>query len=258
VDAYLIAEKVELWHVSAVSCAYACSNNERIYGSCLAYFTGYYLTPDAAPVRVEYCFIRESLAQNLIPPGSTVTNTQSIDPLFRSVVNPYDLRLQAIAKKDFFDSPALTATPTPSVFGGNREAGAYDERGIIETTWKSFEIVHPWLMPIETDRVRVTNRRRDGVKTKYSTGKTSVQLRLQWRVALSEDDLRNLERVINADESLVRIYFNPVSKPTTFITGYVDQSMKHGGPMALLSNVSEQVSIDVDLQQPGESLFDWI
>lgn len=255
---YLVAERAELWHVSATSCAYACTNDEHIFGSCFSYFTGYYLTPDASPVVLDYCFVRESLAQNLIPPGSTVTNTQSTDPLFRSVVNPYDLRLQATSKDDFFDSPALAATPTVSVFGGNREAGAYDERGIVEITWRSFEIVFPWLMPIETDRFRVSNRRRDGVRTKYSTSKASVGLRMQWRVALSETDLRNIERLVNADECMIRVYFNPVSKPTTYLTGYVDQSMRHGGPMALLSNVSENVSLDFDLQQPGESLFDWI
>lgn len=255
---YLIAENAELWHVSATSCAYACTNDEQIFGSCFSYFTGYYLTPDASPVALDYCFVRESLAQNLIPPGSTVTNTSSTDPLFRSVANPYDLRLQATSKDDFFDSPALAATPTVSLFGGNREAGAYDERGIVEITWRSFEIVFPWLMPIETDRFRVSNRRRDGVRTKYSTGKASVGLRMQWRVALSEADLRNIERLVNADESMIRVYFNPVSKPTTYLTGYVDQSMRHGGPMALLSNVSENVSLDFDLQQPGESLFDWI
>lgn len=258
VDVYQVASHVQLWHISAVACAYLATDAELVHGSCASFFTGYYLTPDASPMTITESVIREAVAQNLIPPGSTTTNVTSGDPQFKSSNNPYDLRLQALAKGDFFDSPALAYTSETSVFGGPREAGAYDDRGQLTIAWDSFEIDFPWLMLTESSRMILQNQRRDGAKPKLAVSENTVRLPLQWSVALSEDDLRNLERLIRATEAMVRIYFRPVAEPTKHLVGYVDQRMRHGGPYGLLSNTSGNVQLDIDCRQPGDSIYDYL
>jgi hypothetical protein len=182
----------------------------------------------------------------------------SADPLFRSFVNPYDLRLQAVAKDDFFDSPAIGFTPDVSAFGGNREAGAYDEQASVSTAWDEFTIIFPWKVNSGTDRVRLSNKRRDGVKSKLSVALPTVTLQMLWNYALSEPDLRNIETMLEAEESLVRIFFNPVAQPTKYLEGHIDQSAKHGGPYGLLPNVTDQMQLDFDCAQPSGSIYDYL
>lgn len=255
---YILADRVELWHVSAALCVYATTDGTPIHGCAFAYFSGYYLTPDATPIEIAYSIVREALSQCLIPPGSSQTAVTSADPLFKSIVNPYDLKLQAVSKGDFADSPGLAYTPETSFFTGPREAGAYDDRGVETITWEEFTIIFPWVMPTESRRVKLTNQRRDGVKSKLSVGKNSIRIPLQWKYALSQGDLRNLENLLNADESLCRIYFNPVSKPTKYLVGYVDQEFKHGGPMGLLPDTSSDVILEFDCAQPGDSIYEYL
>ena len=258
VGMYLIAEHVQLWHISATVCVYATIDDTLMHGCCFSYFTGYYLTPDASPITATYCWIKEALASNLIPPDSDVTNSQSGDPLFRNTGSPYDLRLQALAKDDFFDSPAIAFTPEVSAFGGAREAGAYDEKATVTTTWSEFTIVFPWMMPTGIDRLRLENRRTDGKKTKLSVSTGTWNAALGWTYALSEADLRNIELMLAASSSLVRIFLNPISKPTKYLEGYLTHSVKNGGPFGLMPNLSDKVSLEFDAKMPADSIYEYL
>lgn len=254
----IISVGVKLWHVSAATCGYAVTDDIEVYGCAFAHFSGYYLTPDGSPMTILHSVIREAVSQNLIPPDSTLTNVKSADPLFKSVENPYDLRLKAISKGDFIDSPAIALTPQTSFFGGQREAGAYDDKGSLIITWDSFLIVFPWVMPIDSGRTILENQRRDGVQTRISVSKTSIKLSLQWPYALSKDDLINIERLLNADESIVRIYFSPVSKPDKYLSGYIRQNFKTGGPISLMSLMSDKVQLEFSTPQPADSIYNYL
>lgn len=239
-------------HATIHKCVYAVEGSSVVEDSIIAYCTGQYINETGVPMTITRSVIREALNQNLVPVDSILTLVKIGDPFFKSANQPFDLHLRSIFANDPINSPAIGLSLTPSIHNAAimREAGAYDDFYASTEAWQSVTLDAPWDVGAEPRREFSSNKLSDGRHTVGALSSPALLCRLRW-LAVKSETIQALQALIHADSMLIRIYFNPVSRPDIYIEGYIEPRVKLGPPAGPVTGVSDRPELAFTAQLPA-------
>lgn len=236
-----------LWHCSVLKCYGATLNVTKIFGSAISELTGPFVNQVSSTI--EDSIVRESTT-NVIQTGSTLINVVIANPQFRSTLQPFDLRLKAIAKGDAVDSPGLGLTATPSIHGGNREAGAYDDNSVLQEFWETISIVAPWTTAVNGEAQSKTNKVNDGRQPTLSLSKPSFIYDFNWELPVVNEEREKLLRILRSAENRFRFYAKPVANPAIFIEGHFVPKVDFSSERSTVAVIAKGLKIRVIFPAP--------
>lgn len=200
---------------------------------------------------VENSIIHEALNQNLLIPGSVEVGVVfKGNPFFKSNTQPYDLRVQAVVKGNALDSPALGISSNASAFGGQRDAGAYDEKGELLTQRERFEISAPWAKRDRLERRSKNNVTESGIYTILPTSGTYMSVVFTWELSITDADRQKLNRMIQADDLRIWLYPRPIEDPTLVLAGYIETRADVSNVRGFVDLPGNRVGIRARFQAP--------
>ena len=186
-------------------------------------------------------------------------NNLEADPLFISLINPTDFRLRSVSGGFGIDSPALLYVPDVTNF---TNAGAFDDLGATVERLETIVVDRPSGVPIQikgesfqlNDLPDVVEAQEKAVSAIFNLNWTKERLRHDERLKILQ---------IMLFSPLVRVYFNPSSRPVDFLEGVImkQSPIELGNEQANVDNAPNPTSLKFKTritQQKIEQLGGWL
>ena len=233
---------------------YACESSETIKNSILDDLTGQFINSTGGIMTIQDSIVNEQVNSNIIPAlavkiGSVLTR----NPFFKSTVQPFNLRLQATTKGDPLDSPAIGLTSTVSAFGGNREAGSYDDFSTLGIAREEVEIFAPWITNVKGERKSKENAVESGDRFTLSLSGQSLIYRFDWKLPVTDTERQIIHRIMSAENNRILFNPNPLAAPGEFIEGSFKPKTDYSNHRSILSNVADKLFLVVSFKAPDST-----
>jgi len=251
----IAVRKTRAWHTDIFKGVNACAADETIENSIVSDCSGQFINATGLAMTIKDSVIREQLNANVIPILAIKQGTVlSRNPFFKSIVQPFNLKLQSTTKGDPLDSPAIGLTTTPSAFGGVREAGAFDDFSTVKSFFETFEVIAPWVADIRGERQSKTNKVETGSQPTLALSQQTLIVKFDWKLPVTDIERQFIHRLMSASTTKVRFHLKPIEFPGQFLEGFIVPKTNYSNKQAIIDNLPSKLNITVNFKAPDATV----
>jgi len=247
---YNYSYKPLLDHCNFFKGIYITNIDIKLINSIASENTGLFLHKDAVAMEIANCVIDEKLNENKIPAGSILTNVLSRNPKYVNTNIPYNLRIKSIKRGYELNSPALKLANDLSVFGGQRDAGAYDQSDGKDYQYDTVTIIAPWKATIQTNDKSDQNFLADGSTPIFSKTKLYFTITLDWDLHLNDEEINKIYKILYAQSRSIILYPAPIAHPDVFLAGYINRQSDLSNITAITEGIHKNLKLKLFAAAP--------